>query len=356
MAKQPATKKPATIIGKLDQQNSRLNINAFELDNEIVFNYFKTIPETDRNEKFIRALYIGVLALMEDRLSAFFAKTSNELGTQLESLKMIFEMKKELFFKSAVKGQIAEQEIADALQEFLTKKSIKDNVELTGTASEKGKNKTGDILCQIDGSSYTISIECKFDKSIQLGNIADKDVFTKKADTAWSQLIEEAYNRSSQASIIVFDKALVDKSITSFTDSVGYIPQVGFITIIDSQAGNYTNLGIAYMLARDIAINTKPEHPTPDENVLSIMVTRFVKDAKTILNVKNMVENNIQNNKEILKMLEKSLLMMEFNQKYLQKFLTDGTLNKEDLFNFYMGEEIKTAYDTVSKEIENTYQ
>lgn len=354
MAKQAATKKPATI--ELDQQNKRVNIKAFELDNEIVFNYFNKVPVADRNEKLTRALYIGVLALMEDRLSAFFAKTTNELGTQLESLKMIFEMKKELFFKSAVKGQIAEQEIADALQEFLTKKSIKDNVELTGTASEKGKNKTGDILCQIDGTSYTISIECKFDKSIQLGNIADKDVFTKKADTAWSQLIEEAYNRSSQASIIVFDKSVASSSITNFTDSVAYIPTVGFIAIIDSLAGNYTNLGIAYMLARDIAINTKPGHPKPDENVLSIMVTRFVKDAKSILSVKNMVENNIQNNKSILKMLEKSLLMMEFNQKYLQKFLTDGTLSKEDLFNFYMGEDMKTTYDTICKDIENTYQ
>lgn len=354
MAKQAATKKPATIVGKLDQQNRRLNINAFELDNEIVFNYFNTVPEANRDEKFTQALYIGVLALMEDRMSAFFAKTSNELGTQLESLKMIFEMKKELFFKSAVKGQIAEQEIADALQEFLAKKSIKDSVALTGTASEKGKNKTGDILCQIDGTSYSISIECKFDKSMKLGNITDKDVLTKKSDTAWSQLIEADYNRGSQASIIVFDKALVDKSITSFTDSVAYIPQVGFIAIIDSQAGNYTNLGIAYMLARDIATNAKTVQLDP--NVLTMMITRLVKDVKDILNVKNMVENNIQNNKEILKMLEKSLLMMEFNQKYLQKFLTDGTLSKEDLFNFYMGEDMKTTYDTICKDIENTYQ
>lgn len=41
---------------------------------------------------------------MEDRLSAFLSKTSNELGTELESLKMIFEMKKEIFYKSSIKG------------------------------------------------------------------------------------------------------------------------------------------------------------------------------------------------------------------------------------------------------------
>lgn len=61
----------------------------------------------------MKALYIGVLALMEDRLSAFLSKTSNELGTELESLKMIFEMKKEIFYKSSIKGVLAEEEIAD---------------------------------------------------------------------------------------------------------------------------------------------------------------------------------------------------------------------------------------------------
>lgn len=354
MAKQATAKKSSGIVGKLDQQNKRLNINSFELDNEIVFNYFDKVPEAERDERFTRALYIGVLALMEDRMSAFFAKTSNELGTQLESLKMIFDMKKELFFKSAVKGQIAEQEIADALSEFLDKRSIKDNVELTGTASEKGKNKTGDILCKIDGTNYSVTIECKFDKSMKLGDIASKDVLTKKSDTAWSQLIEADYNRGSQASIIVFDKALVDKTITNVTDSVAYIPQVGFIAVIDSQAGNYTNLGIAYMLARDIAIHTKAVKFDPD--LLAIMTTRLLKDVNDIQSIKAKVENNIENNKEILKLLEKSILMMDFNQKYLQKFLTTGTLTKEDLFNYYMGEEVKTAYDAVSKDIEEAYK
>ena len=53
----------------------------------------------ERATKVFRALYIGVLALMEDRISAFLAKTTNELGTELESLKMIFEMKRSCFIK-----------------------------------------------------------------------------------------------------------------------------------------------------------------------------------------------------------------------------------------------------------------
>ena len=109
-----ANKETAKIVGNLDQQNKRIQINKFELDNEIVFEYFdKRVPAEERDKTFLKALYIGVLALMEDRLSAFLDKTSNELGTELESLKKIFDMKQEIFFKTAVKGTLAEEEYAE---------------------------------------------------------------------------------------------------------------------------------------------------------------------------------------------------------------------------------------------------
>src|SRR5690242_4928694 len=102
-------------ITNINQQLKRIEIKHFEIENEIVFNFFNNLPLKERDEKFLRAIYIGVLALMEDRISAFLSKTQNELGTELESLKMIFEMKKELFFKSTIKGILAEEEIAEFL-------------------------------------------------------------------------------------------------------------------------------------------------------------------------------------------------------------------------------------------------
>jgi len=99
----------------------------------------------------IRAIYIGVLAMMEDRLSSFLSKTSNELGTQLESLKMIFDMNHEIFYKTAVKGILAENQIMEYLSSFVELRHLADNVSLTGT--EKGKlkdNKTGDIVADIE--------------------------------------------------------------------------------------------------------------------------------------------------------------------------------------------------------------
>lgn len=338
---------------KLNQQLKRIEIQNFELDNPIVFNYFDNLPAAERDEKIIRALYIGVLALMEDRISAFLSKTSNELGTELESLKMIFEMKKELFYKSAIKGTLAEDEIAEFLNEYFNSKRMKDIALLTGNAAgDLPRNKTGDIICKINGEEdLKIAIECKFDKSVKLGPIDSRDLFIRKTDTAWSQLIESDANRNSKVSLIVFDISLVDNSILKFCENVGYIPEIGFIAIVDSQKGNYTNLVIAYMLARDIALNAK--NVELDKKVLSVIVTRIIKDINEIKVIKTLVERNIDTNQEILKQIEKSMLLMDFNQKYLNQFLETGTLTKKDLLDFYMGDAVKDEYKMIEKDILN---
>lgn len=335
----------------LNQQLKRVEIKEFEVENQIVFNYFDNLPASERDEKLLRAIYIGVLALMEDRISAFLSKTTNELGTELESLKMIFEMKKELFYKSTIKGVLAEDEIADFLNHYFQEKKLKDKAFLTGNlAGSIPKNKTGDIICEIDGKpNLKIAIECKFDKSIRFGEIENKEIFTRKTDTAWSQLIEAQANREAKVSLIVFDISLVDNSILRNFENVGYIPGVGFVAIINSQKGDYSNLAIAYMLARDIALNAKEIEL--DKDLLAILVNRIVKDINEITSIKSLVQNNIENNKSILKQLEKSILLMEFNQQYLKKFLEDGTLTKKDLLDYYSGEEVKDKYKLIERDI-----
>lgn len=336
---------------RIDQQLKRVEIKEFEIENQIVFNYFDNLPATERDEKLLRAIYIGVLALMEDRISAFLSKTSNELGTELESLKMIFEMKKELFYKSTIKGVMAEDEIAEFLNNYFQEKRLKDKALLTGnSAGNIPKNKTGDIICEIDGNSdLKIVIECKFDKSIRMGEIDSKDIFTRKTDTAWSQLIEAQANRDAKVSLIVFDISLVDNSILRNFENVGYIPGIGFVAIINSQKGDYSNLAIAYMLARDIAINAK--NVELDKDLLAMLVNRIIKDINEITTIKSLVQSNIENNKAILKQLEKSILLMEFNQQYLRKFLEDGTLTKKDLLDYYSAEEVKDKFKLIEKEI-----
>lgn len=338
---------------KLNQQLKRIEIKEFEIENQIVFNYFDNLPASERDEKLLRAIYIGVLALMEDRISAFLSKTSNELGTELESLKMIFEMKKELFYKSAIKGNLAEDEVAEFLNNFFKEKRIKDKAFLTGNSTGSiPKNKTGDIICEINGNSeLKIVIECKFDKSIKVGDIESKDVFIRKTDTAWSQLIEAQANREAKVSLIVFDISLIDNSILKSFENVGYIPGIGFVAIIDSQKDDYSNLAIAYMLARDIALNSKEIEL--DKDLLAILVNRIIKNINEITSIRTLVQNNIENNKAILKQLEKSILLMEFNQDYLKKFLNDGTLTKKDLLQYYMGDEVKEKYKIIERDIDS---
>lgn len=338
---------------KINQQLKRIEIKEFEFDNQVVFNYFDNLPANQRDEKLLRAIYIGVLALMEDRISSFLSKTSNELGTELESLKMIFEMKKELFYKSTIKGTLAEDEIAEFLNQYFADKKIKDRAYLTGNiAGNIPKNKTGDIICEVNGTpDLKIAIECKFDKSVRLGDIESKEIFTRKSDTAWSQLIEAQANRDSKVSLIVFDISLVENSILKNFENVGYISGIGFIAIIDSQKGDYSNLAIAYMLARDIALNAKEMEL--DKDILTMIVNRIIKDINEVLSIKSLVLNNIDNNKAILKQLEKSMLLMEFNQEYLKRFLNQGTLTKKDLLDFYTGEDIKDKYRLIEKDIES---
>jgi len=335
----------------LDQKNSRVQFGAFEVDNKILFEFFNKVPAADRDEQLHKALYIGVLALMEDRLSSFLSRTANELGTELESLKLIFDMKKELFYRSAVKGVLAEADIADFLSEFFSRQKLADRIELTGDRTGTiRRNKTGDIVCHLAGESgKRIAIECKFDKSIRLGDIQTKDVFTKKADTAWSQLLEAQANREGQAGIIVFDASLVDNSILAAVQDLKFLPGIGLIAIIDSQKGDYRNLAIAYMLARDIAVNAKTLDL--DTDVLKIIVNRLIKDARDMALVKHLVTANIDNMKQILAQIEKGILLAEFNQRYLIKFLAEGTLTKEDMLAFYAGEEVKERFRLVEREI-----
>lgn len=46
---------------KINQQLKRIEIKEFEIENQIVFNYFDNIPASERDDKLLRAIYIGVL-------------------------------------------------------------------------------------------------------------------------------------------------------------------------------------------------------------------------------------------------------------------------------------------------------
>lgn len=86
---------------------------------------------------------------------------------------------------------------------------------------------------------------------------------------------------------------------------------------------------------------------------MNLIDTRIIKDINEVVKIRSLVHANIENNKAILGQLEKSILLMEFNQEYLLKFLKDGNLTKKDLLDFYMGEDVKEKYKMIEKEIDS---
>ena len=226
---------------RIDHKLSRVQIDSFEISDELVFRYFDSLLEAEREAALMRAIRIGVLAQMEDRFSSFLAKTTDDLGVQLENLKLLFDLKQEVFHKTAIKGVAAENDILQFLEEYIALRGLGDVVSLTGTSKGLLKNnKTGDIMAFVGGESggRKIAIECKFDKSIKLGDIDSPDIGSNKYDTAWGQLLEASVNREANASIIVFDKTLADASIQKVVDGVSHVEGIGFICLIDYESGN----------------------------------------------------------------------------------------------------------------------
>lgn len=340
---------------RIDHKLQRVQIDSFEVSDKLVYQYFDSLPEADRESALLRAIRIGVLAQMEDRFSAFLAKTTDDLGVQLENLKLLFDMKQEAFHKTAIKGVAAENDIHSFLEGYIEQRGFNDVVSLTGASKGQLKNnKTGDIFAFVGGESAgkRIAIECKFDKSIKLGDVDSIDIGSNKYDTAWSQLLEASVNRDANASIIVFDKALADSSIQRAVDGVIYLNDIGFVCIVDYEASDYRNLAVAYNLARGLAL--RKDGKAVEVEFVNMLIQRILKDIKDIQAVRGLVQANIKNNQQILKNIEKSILSIEFTQQYLAKYLEDGFLSKSDLLEFYLREDIRTRYKILSKEIEQT--
>lgn len=336
---------------KLNQGLKRIEVSKLEIENELAFEHFDKLPADQRDAEFVKAFYIGVLALRQDRLSSFMAKTNNELGTELETLKMMYEMKAELFAKSTVKGVQAEFDIAEYLADLAKANGHADEIELTGnSAGALPKNKTGDILCKVDGDeNRQVAIECKFDKSIRLGEIEDIDWYGNKFDTALSQLIEAQANRQCDQAIIVFDRSSIAPALLKVIGNIAFRPQYGFIVVVDSLRGDYQNLGLAYLLSRDMASTDKKVELETD--LLLILMDRIVSEANRLLEIRSLVEDGIKKSQDVISRLEQGSLSMDFCRSYLKKFLETGTLSKADLLDFYSGKDLKIKYQAVHEEI-----
>lgn len=300
--------------------------------NPLVVNYFDSLSDSQRMAAYEKALAIGVMALRDDRIAAFLAKTENELGTNLEFLKHLFERNQLRMTSAPVKGESGELAVANAVASFVEARKLSDAIQVVGrTTGALPRNKTGDILCTIGegDDAPQIVIEVKFDKSIRLGDPSNDGMTLGKSDTAWSQLLEARANRGADVAIMVFSTDNVDRTIGAFTDSVRFVDGIGYIVIVDMMANNWTALSIAYELARNQALASR--RSGVDKEVLEALAKRLCADLTGAMEVKGFIETAVANCNAAMSQIERSLGAAGATHKALLTYVKTGKLDNQQL-------------------------
>jgi hypothetical protein len=296
-----------------------------------------------------------VVALLEDRIATFLARTQNELGTELEALKLIYEQNVVTKEKTPQIGIEAESRIYKSLCDQIQHKGYADDqIQLTGsTVGTRLRNKTSDILIKVDGNdSKRIAIEIKFDASITVGAFGQGDSTSKTRDTAISQLIEARVNRDASISIFVFDSSRCADSVAKQVSGIKWIPDIGFLVIVDYDRDDFTHLHVTVDLARSM-LNS--EIKMGDASILEALLQRLVADIGSIKETEKLLLANHDNLKKIAKSIQKHALLVEFTQGAILRFIQHGQISQEELLDLYRGEGIRDQYRAIENDIEKLF-
>jgi len=308
--------------------------------NPLVVKYLSEQKAADRCAVIRRAIGIGVLALMEDRISAFFARTENELGTQMEYLKLIYQ-DREILEGTARKGTVAEREYSEVLQGIIREQKLQDTVSLTGATPEDEMNKTGDILVTVNDANLVtprrIAIESKLVRRMSLGKIADRAVVAD-ADTVLSQLLEMRANRQSDEQIIILDEATASDAVRAEVGWLRYFPEYGFVCVTDRARDNFEPLRIAYLLARRMVFERALAEKQGKTvklrlDAINLVIERFFRNLD-LLDTAGDSFNTIR--KEAVKgtlYLAQMKTAVERDRDAVNKLLGNGGLTTEELFD-----------------------
>lgn len=320
----------------IDKKSRQVAFEGFTSNNPIVFNYFSQLPVKDRAKRLQQALHIGVIALMEDRIAAFLANTKNELGTELENLKLIYDFETLIFEKTAIKGKSAEEQVGKIINEYFRTKQWRDYALLTTELEgDLPKNKTGDIMCFIDGDeNKKLVIEVKFQKTLQGGEISHRS-YNKNTTSIWGQLIEARANRDAETSIIVIEESLAEELGVKY-GPISFIPSVGMVALVNSKTNNYDALFGAYNVLRLIAINQFIIDKN-SQSLLRELIEKLLFEANNLLSVKKDLEAIVKSNEAVIERISKSIQDIEITKDYIEESLSNGKLSPKRLHTLYTG-------------------
>ena len=208
-------------------------------------------------------------------------------------------------------------------------------IDLSKQRGQLPRNKTGDIMVAIEGKDdCSIGLEVKLDKGVKLGLLDNRDP-AAQTDTAIGQLLEMRANRGTDANVIVFDEDNVDATVAAAcTGGVKFIQAVGFIVIISTRRGDFSNLAVVYSISREMALANIYAQPA-DGQIMTMIVERLL----YLLNDYKSVEKEVSSIKKSADKIEASLKKVSqyivSTEQYLKHFLESGEPSERQLLDFY---------------------
>lgn len=301
---------------------------------------------TDPKKFFLDALRLGVYGKMEARIAAFLKTAENDLQTGLEHLKYIFTAQ-EYIEKGAAKGQVAEADIENALQELIKRKKWGDTTTNTGgNVGAIPDCKIGDIVCEIGESSRRIVIESKMSKTMTLGEPTDvntnkvKDPVKHATDTAYGQLVFSRANRDAHFAIIVFDRDNCSSTIENL-EPITILPEVpGMVVKIGRDLVDFAALEHAYGIARDLA---KAYEKGIDEKGLGMVVKRLIRDVNRLNKLSDQLNKVVKGANDTLdavttirELMDDTQKSLSLTQSHLTQMLNGSTPSEKELADYYV--------------------
>jgi hypothetical protein len=268
----------------------------FEIEDDFLYECFKAVPAAEYDDAFKKFLVVGAYAWREDRLQTFFRKVEDEVEGRLEELKVLYKVRT-LRDKATTKGAEVERSAHEALQDFIDERNWGDEVALTGESVGKlARRKVGDLVVEIAGSERRVVIESKMDAKVPVGDPTELDGAGKvnhtPEKTAYGQNLTAIVNREADAAIIIFDRNNASPTVRGIGGAelgLRFNPELpAFIALIDPARDDWSNLFLAYSLARSLALLGEG---TLEVKRVELIVKRIIRDLDRLVKIDHQLRN-----------------------------------------------------------------
>lgn len=362
---------------EFDIEKSTLHLNeTFELNSSLVAwagNKDK-VKVAERRQFIHEALQIGILAKMQGKVSQTLKLFNNQIDSELSIIQSYMETQEYKFRKDSGFKTELEGLIRDELINHVRESEMKDKVTVTGTESEVGTSKKGDVLAVIhtEDGTKNLAIEVKFASSFQIGdkrNVTTKGVRADAGKQVIEQILGSQANRNSEYCLFVIDKSL--NPIDLGGRSIVFYPDIkGFIVVVDVESGDFDALKVCYDIARSMTISQQTLDF--DYGVFSFLLKdlqetmsrqKHIKDAgRTILET---LETNhtttLKNHEDTMKSVRETLQLFEGDLAATQKaisemirlldsFFKEGKLEAKEQREMYLKEKENPIYLTAKNQ------